>query len=73
MLIDSSTSYPLLALQALYHLSTDERRALYHLKWRVMDPVSKVYLRSVDYLVVNIIVTHLARSVYVPVSSVDLC
>jgi len=50
----------------MYHLSVDDTRALYHLKWRVMDPVSKVYSRSVDYVVVNIVLTYLLRSVMSP-------
>lgn len=28
-----------------------------------MDPISSVYVRSIDYIVINILIAHVARSV----------
>ncbi|CAD6587486.1 MAG: hypothetical protein TREMPRED_004768, partial [Tremellales sp. Tagirdzhanova-0007] len=61
-------SYPLLLIYALYRVSpTDGDRGLSHLKWRVMDTTQEVLERSTMYILINLVVVELARSVLSPV------
>lgn len=57
----SVASYPLLLVQALYHLSTNDTRGLYHLKWRTRDSAEGVLMRATEYILINLIITQLAR------------
>ena len=45
----------------LFALSSEASGPLYHLKWRVMDPLPSVLQRLVLYLVINLLVVKAAR------------
>jgi hypothetical protein len=56
----SVSAYPLLLVQLLRILSSSET-ALGHLRWRSMDTVVHVLDRANEYILVNLVVTELAR------------
>ncbi|WWC57731.1 uncharacterized protein I303_100265 [Kwoniella dejecticola CBS 10117] len=62
--INNNGSYPLLLLYALYIVGRG--RILDHLRWRSMDTISTVIERASVYILVNLVVTELARIVFAP-------
>ncbi|WWC67195.1 uncharacterized protein I206_101102 [Kwoniella pini CBS 10737] len=61
---NNNASYPLLILYALYPVGWG--RVLEHLRWRSMDKIPVVIERATVYILVNLVITELARIVFAP-------